>query len=278
MPISTITRPESACARVCRRMSRMIGDRRPPAAMYERRQHRIADGAIRTLGVRALAAQNEQADRRQRVEDQRREDHVVEQLAVRARQAEQRRPHRLHDQRRTRAPPARSACPRFGRTACRAPLRSTRERPARISPLLQPNVEMRIAIAMIVAPLAPNITLGGRGGDAILRRVLRSRAPAPSRRRRRRAAAARADTRRSRARRAALTSPVPNTSASGRFRCGFCTSAAANVTLFHASLEKSEPTSAAPNASTNAAREVDVRRRSARRRSSPRSPWHSGRP
>ena len=43
---------------------------------------------------------------------------------------------------------------------------------------------------------------------------------------------------------------------SGRFLCGFCTSAAANVTLFHASLEKSEPTSAAPNAMTNA--EVDV--------------------
>ena len=33
---------------------------------------------------------------------------------------------------------------------------------------------------------------------------------------------------------------------------GFSTSAAANVTLFHASLEKSEPTSAAPNATTNA--------------------------
>jgi hypothetical protein len=35
-------------------------------------------------------------------------------------------------------------------------------------------------------------------------------------------------------------------------RCGFFTSAAANVTLFHASLEKSDPTSAAPKASTSA--------------------------
>ena len=40
--------------------------------------------------------------------------------------------------------------------------------------------------------------------------------------------------------------PVPMASARGRFRLGFCTSAAAKVTLFHASLEKSEPTIAAP--------------------------------
>ena len=38
----------------------------------------------------------------------------------------------------------------------------------------------------------------------------------------------------------------PAPSASGRFRLGFCTSAAAKVTLFQASLEKSEPTIAAP--------------------------------
>ncbi len=41
---------------------------------------------------------------------------------------------------------------------------------------------------------------------------------------------------------------MPRTRASGRFRAGFFTSAAAKVTLFHASLENSEPTMAAPNA------------------------------
>ena len=45
---------------------------------------------------------------------------------------------------------------------------------------------------------------------------------------------------------------MPIIRARGRFRCGFFTSAAANVTLFHASLEKSEPTSDAPNATMNA--------------------------
>ena len=49
-----------------------------------------------------------------------------------------------------------------------------------------------------------------------------------------------------------LTSAVPRKRANGRFRFGFCTSAAANVTLFQASLEKSEPTSEAPNATMNA--------------------------
>src|SRR5215210_209205 len=51
------------------------------------------------------------------------------------------------------------------------------------------------------------------------------------------------------------TSPVPYTSASGRLRAGFFTSAAAKVTLFHASLENREPTMAAPKAMTS----VDVR-------------------
>src|SRR5215207_7444613 len=44
----------------------------------------------------------------------------------------------------------------------------------------------------------------------------------------------------------ALTSPVTIASARGRLRVGFLTSAAAKVTLFHASLEKSDPTIAAP--------------------------------
>jgi hypothetical protein len=45
---------------------------------------------------------------------------------------------------------------------------------------------------------------------------------------------------------------VPTASASGRFRLGFCTSAAAKVTLFQASLEKSDPTIAAPMMGTMA--------------------------
>ena len=49
----------------------------------------------------------------------------------------------------------------------------------------------------------------------------------------------------------AHTTPVPIRSASGRLREGFFTSAAAKVTPFHASLEKSEPTMAAPNATIN---------------------------
>src|SRR5690348_15923562 len=41
-------------------------------------------------------------------------------------------------------------------------------------------------------------------------------------------------------------------SARGRLRVGFCTSAAAKVTLFHASLENREPTMAAPITGTTA--------------------------
>src|SRR4051812_2889111 len=41
-----------------------------------------------------------------------------------------------------------------------------------------------------------------------------------------------------------MTSPVPSASDSGTFRCGFLTSPAVNVMLFHASDEKSEPTCA----------------------------------
>src|SRR5271168_2946683 len=44
-----------------------------------------------------------------------------------------------------------------------------------------------------------------------------------------------------------MTTPVPNASASGRSRLGLRTSAAAKVTLAHASAENSAPTIAAPN-------------------------------
>ena len=49
-----------------------------------------------------------------------------------------------------------------------------------------------------------------------------------------------------------MTSAVPAASASGRLRVGFRTSAAAKVTLFHASLLKREPTMAAPTSGTSA--------------------------
>ena len=39
-----------------------------------------------------------------------------------------------------------------------------------------------------------------------------------------------------------MTEPVPSASESGRLRCGFFTSPAVKVTLFHASAENSEPT------------------------------------
>ena len=44
---------------------------------------------------------------------------------------------------------------------------------------------------------------------------------------------------------------MPRSRARGRFFCGFCTSAAANVGECHESAEKSEPTSADPNVMTN---------------------------
>ena len=44
-----------------------------------------------------------------------------------------------------------------------------------------------------------------------------------------------------------MTVPVPRMSAIGRLRAGFRISAAAKVTLFHASMENSAPTSAAAN-------------------------------
>ena len=48
-----------------------------------------------------------------------------------------------------------------------------------------------------------------------------------------------------------MTTPVPSASDSGRFRLGFFTSPAVNVTLFQASAENNEPTWATPNATNN---------------------------
>ena len=60
------------------------------------------------------------------------------------------------------------------------------------------------------------------------------------------------------------TSPVPTASASGRLRLGFCTSAAAKVTLFQASLEKSDPTIAAPTTGTIARLQSPVPQKAAK--------------
>ena len=56
--------------------------------------------------------------------------------------------------------------------------------------------------------------------------------------------------------------PVPMASARGRFRVGFCTSAAAKVTLFQASLENSEPTMAAPRTGITASDQSPVPQKS----------------
>ena len=48
----------------------------------ERRHERVAEGAVGALGVGPLAAQHEEAGDGQHVEDEHREDHPVEQLAV----------------------------------------------------------------------------------------------------------------------------------------------------------------------------------------------------
>ena len=52
--------------------------------------------------------------------------------------------------------------------------------------------------------------------------------------------------------------PVPSPSASGRLLLGLRTSAAAKVTLFQASLEKSEPTIAAPRTGSTARDQAPV--------------------
>ena len=48
----------------------------------ERRDRRIAEGAVGAFGVGPLPAQNKQAEDRQHVENQHGEDHVIEQVAV----------------------------------------------------------------------------------------------------------------------------------------------------------------------------------------------------
>ena len=57
---------------------------------------------------------------------------------------------------------------------------------------------------------------------------------------------------------------VPRPSARGTLRLGFCTSPAAKVTLFQASLEKSEPTIAAPRTGIIASDQSPVPQKSAK--------------
>ena len=176
---------------------RVVGDRRSSSitaqqsTMYSAGRTGTRRARYGRGSVGPLAAEDEQPDRREGVEEQRGEDHVVEQLPVRAREAEDRRPDRLHDQREGGDVVARSTSPPCGRRGHRAPSRSSTRAPDRINPLLQPKVEMRIAPAMSTRAARPEDRLGHRGADAILRRVAGCRAPRRSRPRRRRRTAAR---------------------------------------------------------------------------------------
>ena len=66
----------------------------------ERGKNRIAEGAIGPLHVRAFPAQDEKSAEREDIENQHGENQEIEQLAVRAGEAKDRRPDALDDQRR----------------------------------------------------------------------------------------------------------------------------------------------------------------------------------
>src|ERR1039458_8078443 len=117
--------------------------------------------------------------------------------------------------------------------------------PERINPLLQPKVETSMARAIRIAPRGPRIT----PATAVATRpsaansIPRDSAVAPcgsppSGSTLRYARFASVYNR--------ITVPVPSASDNGKFRFGFLTSPAVNVTLFQASIEKSEPTIATP--------------------------------
>src|SRR5580704_19274223 len=115
---------------------------------------------------------------------------------------------------------------------------ATRE-PARISPLLQPNVEIMMAIAIIQAPLAPNTAESA----AVATRSSGAFWICASGSAHRYARFARQYS--------VITMTVPNAIESATSRFGFFTSAAVNPMLFHASAENSEPTCATPKATSN---------------------------
>ena len=124
--------------------------------------------------------------------------------------------------------------------------------PARISPALQPKVLITINPAITSAPPPPSITSAAAAPirSWVACWIPRASASAPlgspwKGRRLRYATLAR--------RYSTVTSPVPIARARGKFFVGSRTSAAAKVTLFQASLEKSEPTIAAPAATSTAA-------------------------
>src|SRR5580704_10438709 len=115
---------------------------------------------------------------------------------------------------------------------------ATRE-PARISPLLQPNVEIMMAIAIIHAPLAPKtaesaaVATRSSGAFWICARGSAHRYARFARQY------------------SVTTMTVPNTMESATSRFGFFTSAAVNPMLFHASIENSDPTCATASANNN---------------------------
>src|SRR5205807_1256342 len=85
--------------RVARLLEQQVHAQHARSQDVERRQPGIAGGPDRALGVGPLRPQQEQADSGQHVEQQRREDDVVEQLAVGPGEAQQGGPHRLYDER-----------------------------------------------------------------------------------------------------------------------------------------------------------------------------------